>query len=1002
MATSGLYGNTAASSIALPSGSESSGLYGNNTNFGGTYFEWLIFQESATAPATPTGGSWNFVTNIGTAPAGWTSAPPTNPTNPVWFSIALVNSKSTATLVWSATAPLVKQGIPGVGVPIGGTTGQTLAKTSSVDYATAWVTPAGGGTVSSVGLSAPSFLSVSNSPVTTSGTLALSYSGTALPVANGGTGITSFGTGVAAFLGTPTSANLASAVTDETGTGSLVFATSPSLVTPALGTPSALVGTNITGTATNFTASNVTTNANLTGGVTSIGNAATVITNANLTGPITSVGNTTSVASQTGTGSVFVMQSSPTLTTPALGTPSSGNFGTGAFTWPTFNQNTTGTASNITGTTNSTITTLSSLSLPGSQVSGNISGNAANVTGIVPVLNGGTGTTTPALVAGTNVTITGAWPNQTINSSGGGIGTSVAIADEGTVITAAVSSINFTGTGVVATAIGSAVTVAITSGGGSGDVVGPSSSTDNAIARFDLTTGKIIQNSTVILDDNGNATNVNAVGFDITPATLPTAQGTLYWDNADNAQTLSLVMEGGNAIQQIGQEQYFRVKCSAAITEGQTVMFTGSVGASGGLTAAPASGLTNLTASYFIGVATESGAINDWIYITSFGLVRNINTSGGAESWVDGQILYYNPLVAGGLTKTEPAAPTAKIEVAAVVFASSTVGSIFVRPIIGVALDDLNDVESTGAVTDDLLQYDVGGFWKHAAPSSVTGIGSAINVTGVVAPANGGTGITSLGTGVATFLGTPSSANLAAAVTGETGSGALVFATSPTLVTPALGTPSALVGTNITGTASGLTAGTVTTNANLTGGVTSIGNAATVVTNANLTGGVTSVGNATTVVTNANLTGVVTSVGNATSLGSFSSANLAAALTDETGSGVNVFATSPSLSGVVLNDGYTEEVFAVTGTTPALSPTNGSIQTWTLTANSTPTAGTWAAGQSMTLMINDGTAYTITWTSLAPVWVGGTAPTLATTGFTVIQFWKVGTTIYGAYTGAVA
>lgn len=63
------------------------------------------------------------------------------------------------------------------------------------------------------------------------------------------------------------------------------------------------------------------------------------------------------------------------------------------------------------------------------------------------------------------------------------------------------------------------------------------------------------------------------------------------------------------------------------------------------------------------------------------------------------------------------------------------------------------------------------------------------------------------GAGVLTFLATPSSANLASAVTDETGSGALVFATSPTLVTPALGTPSALVGTNITGTAAGLSIG---------------------------------------------------------------------------------------------------------------------------------------------------------------------------------------------------
>ena len=106
--------------------------------------------------------------------------------------------------------------------------------------------------------------------------------------------------GNASSLGSFTSAQLAGALTDETGTGANVFATSPTLVSPALGTPTALVGTNITGTATAFTASNVTTNANLTG-------------------PITSTGNATAIASQTGTGTTFVMQASPTLTTPVIG-----------------------------------------------------------------------------------------------------------------------------------------------------------------------------------------------------------------------------------------------------------------------------------------------------------------------------------------------------------------------------------------------------------------------------------------------------------------------------------------------------------------------------------------------------------------------------------------------------------------------------------------------------------------------------------------------------------
>jgi hypothetical protein len=83
--------------------------------------------------------------------------------------------------------------------------------------------------------------------------------------------------------------------------------------------------------------------------------------------------------------------------------------------------------------------------------------------------------------------------------------------------------------------------------------------------------------------------------------------------------------------------------------------------------------------------------------------------------------------------------------------------------------------------------------------TSATGLPLTTGVTGTLPTANGGTGITSLGAGVATFLGTPSSANLAAALTDETGSGSAVFATSPTLVTPALGTPTALVLTSATG-----------------------------------------------------------------------------------------------------------------------------------------------------------------------------------------------------------
>lgn len=179
------------------------------------------------------------------------------------------------------------------------------------------------------------------------------------------------------------------------------------------------------------------------------------------------------------------------------------------------------------------------------------------------------------------------------------------------------------------------------------------------------------------------------------------------------------------------------------------------------------------------------------------------------------------------------------------------------------------------------------------------------------------------------------------------------------------------------------------------------------------TGTVISVGG-TGSVNGITLTGTVTRSGSITIGGTLSNVSLTtqvtgtlpvgnggSGVTTSTGSGNLVLSADATLSNVTLNDGYTEEVFAVSGTTPALSPTNGTIQTWALSGSSTPTAGTWASGQSLTLMIDDGTSFTVTWTSLAVVWKtdGGVAPLLNPVGYTVIQLWKVSTTIYGARVG---
>jgi hypothetical protein len=124
------------------------------------------------------------------------------------------------------------------------------------------------------------------------------------------------------------------------------------------------------------------------------------------------------------------------------------------------------------------------------------------------------------------------------------------------------------------------------------------------------------------------------------------------------------------------------------------------------------------------------------------------------------------------------------------------------------------------------------GAGTFTAGTGLTLTGSVFSLTSPVAVANGGTGLTSLGSGVATFLGTPSSANLAAAVTDETGSGALVFASSPTLVTPTLGaaTATSLNGVTLTGTSTPALSvtGTASVSGTNTGDQTTItGNAGT-------------------------------------------------------------------------------------------------------------------------------------------------------------------------------
>lgn len=202
------------------------------------------------------------------------------------------------------------------------------------------------------------------------------------------------------------------------------------------------------------------------------------------------------------------------------------------------------------------------------------------------------------------------------------------------------------------------------------------------------------------------------------------------------------------------------------------------------------------------------------------------------------------------------------------------------------------------------------------------------------------TGVSGLASGIASFLAVPLSANLKTAVTDETGSGSLVFATSPTLITPAIGTPSSGTLTNcnglpvvsgLNGTSPGITSFLQTASSlNLRAAMTDSTGTGVVVFATSPTLVTPLLGTPTSgTLTNCtglpvgSITGLGTGVG--TFLATPSSANLKAALTDETGSGAAVFATSPTLvtpilgtptSGTLTNcTGYTEANLSISDIT---------------------------------------------------------------------------------------
>jgi hypothetical protein len=388
-----------------------------------------------------------------------------------------------------------------------------------------------------------------------------------------------------------------------------------------------------------------------------------------------------------------------------------------------------------------------------------------------------------------------------------------------------------------------------------------------------------------------------------------TVQAGRMWYNG-NTGSWNLGMGNGNITQQIGEELFVYGKATSAITDSplQLIVKTGTIGASGVITFAPAgAGVTD--SSVFVGCATESLALNEFGRVTCFGVIHEINTTGSAygETWADNDTIYYNPTT-GGLTKTKPSAPNIKFQVGNVINADVTLGSFQVDMIHGSTLGGTDsNVQLTSVANNDLLQYSTSsGYWKNVAPSTIS-IGTATNLAGGVAGAIpyqsgvGATGFTAAGTTgqvlTSNGTGTPTwtTPTAYATVTDDTTTNATRYplfaaATSGNLTTeytsstkyqfnPSTGV---LTATQFSGSGAGLTSipNSALTNSSVTIGSTSVALGATVTTFAGLVS-VTSTTFVGALTGNASTATTATTATNATNVG----------ITDDTTTNATVYPT---------------------------------------------------------------------------------------------------------------
>lgn len=271
--------------------------------------------------------------------------------------------------------------------------------------------------------------------------------------------------------------------------------------------------------------------------------------------------------------------------------------------------------------------------------------------------------------------------------------------------------------------------------GGSGTITGPTSSTDNALVRWDGTTGTAIKNSNATVDSAGVLSTPGVVTaytqIDTTAPSPTILAGTLAWN--DYSGTVELGLKGGNTRIELGQEVVARVynNSGVVLSRGQVVYIDGAQINRVSVKLARAN--LELTSAGTLGLVSESIAVGAEGFITLMGQLNNLDTSG----FTSGGAVYLSPTVEGGLTQTKPVAPNHMVIVGWVERVDATTGSIYIKVDNGYELDELHDVRIVSKTGGQIISYDqTNGYWKNTNLAAGTGVTVNSDIGGVITVTN--------------------------------------------------------------------------------------------------------------------------------------------------------------------------------------------------------------------------------------------------------------------------